>query len=113
MVAADPGRETRIVEIKERQVVVRQLTDAQFLMLGREARMLQSASVDGQRKIQSAGRILDILESAVVQQEDRDWLMDLVTVGDLELSDMSNVVKAFMEPDKKAAVRRGGRSTSR
>ena len=91
----DPGKETRLVLVKDRNIVVRQLNDAQLLLLGREARLA------------SVGRIFDLLESAVVQEEDREYLMDLAVKGDLELNDMLGFIRVFAESEQKPRVRRG------
>lgn len=109
MTEKDPGRDTRLLEIKGRQVVVRQLKDAQMLLLIREAQMMQREDVDNTRKLVGIGRMMDVLESAIVQDSDRDYLMQLNVHGDLELSDLMGVVTAFREDQEpaKVAVRRG------
>lgn len=109
MTNEDPGRETRLIEIKGRQVVVRQLRDAQMVLLLREAQMLQRDSVPTERKLLSITRLMDVLESAVVQESDRDYLTELNIAGDLELHDLLGVVRAFGKEEEKAkpAVRRG------
>jgi hypothetical protein len=104
----DLGRETRIVDVKGRSVVVRQLNDSQLMLMAREAKVLQGSAADGARKMSATARIFDILESAVVQQEDRDYLIDLVTAGDLGLADLIGFVTVFVpEQDDKPKVRRG------
>jgi hypothetical protein len=107
----DPGKETRIVDVKGRNIVVRQLTDAQLLLLGREARLAAKNETEGERRLAAVGRIFDILESVVIQEEDRDYLMDLTVKGDLELKDLMDFVTAFGEPDQKPKVRRGRYAT--
>lgn len=109
MTKEDPGRETRIVPIKGRQVVVRQLRDAQMLLLMREAQLVQREDVENSRKLVAIGRLMDVLESAIVQQEDRDYLTNLNVAGDLELGDLFGVIKAFAEEKEpaKPVVRRG------
>lgn len=105
--AEDPGKETRLIEVKGRQIVVRQLNEAQIMLMAREARTVGKADVSGAQKMVSAGRIMDILESAVVQQEDKDYLMELTIVGDLEMADLTQVVTVFGEEQVKPRVRRG------
>ena len=106
---ADPGRETRLLEIKGRQIVVRQLKDVQMLMLLREAQLMQREDVETTRKLLATTRMMDVLESAIVQDEDKEYLTDLNVRGDLELSDLMGVITVFSndEEPKKAAVRRG------
>jgi hypothetical protein len=103
----DPGKETRIVDVKGRNIVVRQLTDAQLLLLGREARLAAKDDVEQTRRLAGVGRIFDILESAVVQEEDREYLLDLTVQGDLHLSDLMSFITVFGEPQSKPRVRRG------
>lgn len=105
----DPGKETRLVPVKGRNVVVRKLNDAQLLLLAREARLAQREDTEKQRRLVAVGRLFDLLESAVVQEEDRDYLMDLTVAGDLELTDMMGFITAFTDDneDEKPKVRRG------
>lgn len=106
MTTPDPGKETRLVDVKGRNVVVRQLLDAQLLLLAREARLAQRDDTDSQRRLVAVGRIFDLLESAVVQQEDRDYLMDLTVAGELNMVDLTGFVTVFTE-EEKPKVRRG------
>ena len=102
----DPGNETRIVEVKGRNIVVRQLNDAQLLLMGREARLAGREDTDPGRRLAGVGRIFDILESAVVQEEDREYLLDLTVAGNLRLSDLMTFITAFSD-EPKPKVRRG------
>jgi hypothetical protein len=103
----DPGRETRLVELKGRQVVVGMLDGAQLALMAREARLLQKAEVDNARKIAGAARMFDILESMVVQDEDREFVADLIASGDLKLTDLTSFITSFKPEDDKPKVRRG------
>lgn len=107
LIMEDPGRETRIIEVKGRQIVVRQLTDAQYLLMAREAKRASRNDLDGVVRLTSAARIMDIMETAVVQEEDREYLMDLTVAGDLEISDLMPVITVFGSDKPKARVRRG------
>lgn len=114
MTAPDPGRDTRLVDVKGRNIVVRQLNDAQLLLLAREARLAQREDTEDQRRLTAVGRIFDLLESAVVQEEDRDYLMDLTVAGNLTLGDLTGFVTVFAEDDDaKPKVRRGRVATKR
>jgi len=103
----DPGKDTRIVPVKGRNIVVRQLNDAQLLLLGREARMAARDDTEQTRRLAAVGRIFDILESAVIQEEDQDYLLDLTVKGQLELKDMMEFITAFGDEAQKPKVRRG------
>ena len=109
MTSPDPGRETRIIQIKGRQVVVRMLRETQMLLLARDAQLMQRDNVDGARKLAAVARMMEVLESAIVQPEDRDYITDLQVSGDLEIKDLFSVLTVFA-PDSdtpKAGVRRG------
>jgi len=104
----DPGKETRIVAVKGRNIVVRQLFDAQLLLLAREARLATKEETPNDRRLTAVGRIFDILESAVVQDDAREYLMDLTVRGDLELKDLMDFITVFSaEEEQKPKVRRG------
>lgn len=104
----DPGKETRLVPVKGRSIVIRQLQDAQLLLLAREARLAQRDDTDPTRRLAAVGRIFDLLESAVVQQEDKDYLLDLTVQGELALRDLTGFISAFADEEKaKPRVRRG------
>jgi len=109
--AEDPGRETRIIEVKGRTIVVRKLRDAQFGLLVREANAVKRAVAEGNkdRLMRATDLIMKALASAVVQEEDRDWLDDLTAAGELDFSDLVAAIKAFNEDEDKpkASVRRG------
>lgn len=109
MTSPDPGRETRIVPIKGRQVVVRALKETQMLLLARDAQMVQRDNVDGARKLAAIARMMEVLESAIVQSEDREFITDLQVSGELEIKDLFSVLTVFA-PDgdaPKVGVRRG------
>jgi len=110
MTVVDPGTETRLVEIKGRPIVVRQLKDAQLALMVREGRLLQRASTDTARKVAALGHIMDLFESAVVQPEDIDYIIQLNINGKLELADMFGFITAFKaEPEPAHPVARRGR----
>ncbi len=104
--AEDPGRETRVVPVSGRNIVVRQLTDTQMLHLMRHAKILASDAVENIVKIDSMDRMLKILNSVVVQDSDRDWLVEAQENGDVELSEMTGWVNAFKSESKAPVVRR-------
>jgi hypothetical protein len=105
----DPGRETKLVDVKGRLVTVRKLTDAQMMLILREAKVLQSDEAGRDRKFTAVSRVFDILESAIVQQEDRDYITDLNVAGEVEVNDLMTFITAFGEEktEEKPKVRRG------
>jgi len=115
MTAPDPGRETRIVQVRDRNIVIRQLIDAQMMLMAREAKMLQRDDVPTDRKVDGVDRMFRILESAVVQPEDREFLEELIITGDLDLRELMSFISVFKDDDEdeKPKVRRGRPPTKR
>jgi len=111
MNAADPGRETRIVLVHGRNIVIRKLVDAQMMLLARESKILQRDDVEGSRKLESVDRMFRILQTAIVQPEDREYLEDMIVEGEVDLSELISFVTVFTKTedgeDIKPKVRRG------
>lgn len=107
--AEDPGTDTRIVDVKGRAIVVRQLKDAQLMLLGRDAALLQKANILPSKKVEVAGYVMDAFESTIVQEDDKDYVFGLIRQGELEMTELIKFMSAFHEEEapKKAAVRRG------
>jgi len=78
-----------------------------MLHLMRHAKILSSDAVENDLKLDSMERMLKILNSVVVQDTDRDWLVEAQENGDIELSDMTGWVNAFKSESKAPVARRG------
>ena len=109
MTQGDPGHETRPVKIKDRQVETRKLKDAQLLLMNREAQLVTRTDLPMDRRLKGAATLMDLLESAIVQESDRQWLTDLNVKGELELTDLMEILTVFGDDkaDEKPVVRRG------
>lgn len=108
-------REKRNVELRGRMVAVQDLVDAQMMLLAREAKVLRDKNSSNDRKMSSVGRMFTVLESALVEPDDRDYMNDLIATGDLDLRELVAFVTAF-ETDAVAEVKpkvRRGRPTTR
>lgn len=106
----DPGNETRQVSVAGRDIQVLAMTDAQLILLGRDAQLLDSTSVDNKRKLAIAARIMDMFESTIATDEDRDYVMSLVVTRQLDMKGMAEILSAdsaTKEVAKKPVVRRG------
>jgi hypothetical protein len=104
----DAGRQTQLVEVDSRQIVVREMTDMQKLLMTREARQLTRESVESERKLAAAATILDLLESVIVQPDDVEFIKQRIIEGKFELGDMMAFLKAFAPTEPAAPrVRRG------
>src|SRR5690348_16035819 len=113
----DSGRETQVVTIGDRSIVLRKLTDAQRTLVGRWASMLTRSDVDGAQKLSLIDKMFTTLESVIVQQTDRDFVEDLMARGEMDLKTLHGFVTAFDQPSEPGArpskVRRGRAATSR
>lgn len=109
MTNPDPGLDTRIVPVHGRNIVVRQLVDTQMMLLNRGARLLQRSDLDRDNKMAAVDRMFTILESVVVQPEDREYLENLMAEGKVAIKDMLGFISAFSEDqeEEKPKVRRG------
>lgn len=102
-------RETRIVPINGRSIVIRQLRDTQLVHLMRHSRILQKDDVPIPAKLDSVERMFTILKSMVVQPSDDVYLTELEEAGEIELKDLMGFITAFDGPEQpeKPKVRRG------
>lgn len=106
-----PGPGPRDVDVRGRAISVKMLTDAQMMLLGREARLARRPDTEPERRMTSVARLFDILESVIIRPEDQEYCVDLAVKGDLELKDLMGFVTAFADDDEdedeKPRVRRG------
>ncbi len=102
----DSQTATRKIPISGREITVRQLTDGQLTLIMREARVIQRDTVETERRMVGAARLFDIMESMVVTEEDREFVLDEIVAGKVELRDLLAGLKAFSE-EEKPKVRRG------
>lgn len=109
------ANETRTVTIADRDIEVIELTETQFALMGREMSRLERVmrkenvnSEDIRPTLDGMGRVLDIIETRVISQEDRDFLVDLMAKGDLNVQDILPILTAFADDaiPRKAAVSR-------
>lgn len=102
----EPTRKTATINLNGREVTVLELTDAQMMHLGRHARILQSAAIDKDAKMESMERMSRILDS-IVAEGDREYVVGLQEAGELTLVQMVEFVKAFSAKKAPAKVTRG------
>lgn len=111
MTNPDPGRETKLVPVAGKNIVVRELMDAQMALLMRESDILKRNDVEMARKHKSVALMFKVLQSAVVQEEDREYVDELIAGGELGLRDLMSFITVFAdedaEDDSKPKVRRG------
>jgi hypothetical protein len=86
------------------------------MLLAREAKVLQREDVGMDRKMNGIDRMFRILDSAIVDDNDREYLEDLMVSGKLDLTELLSFVTVFGEPTtltQKPKVRRGRQAISR
>lgn len=108
----DSGRETRVIDVHGRSIVIRQLTGGQMMYVTREAKLLQETGVGTDRKMEGITGIFDVLESQIVQEDDRKYLIGLVAKGQVDVPDLLGFIREFAKDEaeeEKPKVRRGRR----
>lgn len=112
-----PAKGTRDVDVKGRKIPVKMLTDAQLMLLGREARLARSPETDSERRLTAVARLFDILESVIVEPADQEYCVDLTVKGQLKLKDLTGFIDVFSEDSEEQIeqprVRRGRPSAKR
>jgi hypothetical protein len=99
--------EVRSVTIKGRAIDVMRPHDAQLVLIAREGQMLEKDGIIPARKWTALSRVMNTLESLVVKDEDKEYLIDLTVDRQLHLEDMLPIVKAFSGKAQALKVRRG------
>lgn len=103
---ADPGKETRLVPIGDRQVVVKAPTDAQIMLLGQQSQIIMNERVSGLDRMKAIGVVMTLMTKLIVQEDDRAYIQEQIINGDLDMEGMTEIIAAFKSTDKKPAVRR-------
>jgi hypothetical protein len=102
------GKETRVVSVAGRAIMVRPLVDTQMVHIMRHARILQKDDVAVSDKLESADRLFTILHKMVVQPADLAFLVEQEEEGEVELKDLMAFLEAFKdEEEAKPKARRG------
>lgn len=115
-VPTDAGRETRIVPVQGRNIVVRRLIDAQLMQLNHEAELLQRDDIGIDRKRKGMDRMFRALLSVVVQPSDQEYMEDLMADGKLDLRELIGFATSFLteqEAGQSPRVRRGRTTVKR
>jgi hypothetical protein len=76
-------------------------------LMSRDAALLQNPGVANDVKLQAGGWILDAFESVIISEEDKAYVLLLMRMGELELTDFIQFLHAKDEEPQKPVVRRG------
>jgi hypothetical protein len=104
--------DAEVISIHGRDVEVKQLNETQKMLVVRQAQILRSPRQGTDAKFQAVDTVFKIIESAIVDDEDREYFMDLAATGQLEFGEMLTIAASFedTEPAKVVAtVRRATR----
>lgn len=102
--------ETRTVTILDRDIEIKEFKDSQIMLMVSEAKTVTRKSVDIDRRLDGVDRMMRLLDSVVVNPEDREWLVDKNIAGELSMGDLTGFISAFTEDATEItprAVRRG------
>lgn len=115
-----PGTETEVpvtgtVDVRGRTITIKKLVDTQMMLLAREAKILQRDDIGNDRKLDGIDRMFRILESVVVEPDDKQYLEGLMIEGDLDLRELVSFVTTFNAAgmEKPARVRRARATAKR
>ena len=104
--------ETRTVTILDREINVVKFNETQFMLVGREIQRVQRlirdetvAKEDVKSILSSMARVLNMLESRVVDPEDRDFLVEKMSEGELSIFDVMPIISAFRDDEDDAPVK--------
>ena len=102
-----PTNGGRTVPVGGRDIHIKNLTDLQMLHLLRHAKILEKEGIDLEQKLDSADRMFAILNTVVVDPEDRAHLTKMEESGAIELKDLLVFVNSQEAEPEKPKVRRG------
>lgn len=89
--------ETRTVSILDRNIEVKEFKDAQIMLMVSEAKAVVRRDADIERRLDGVDRMLRLLESVVVNPEDKAWLIEKNISGELSMGDLTGFISAFSE----------------
>lgn len=107
------------VPILDREIEYKQPTAMQVALLGREYNLIDRANKNKEliskeplKHIQAIGRILEVIEGLVKEDEDKEFLVEGMRNGTVELDDLLPLLKAAIADQDKASgpVARRGRA---
>lgn len=107
--------DTQQVPFRDRTLSVRPLNEMQKALLVREMQLVRSAKQPIDRKLQGIANIINIIESSVVDGDDREYIMELAGMGLVEFKEILDVATAFeaLEGEVVAPNRSVRRATAR
>lgn len=106
--------ETFTRPISGRDIEFRLPSDAQLLVLGRLLRLTERMGEDEGKiagSVHQLSKVLDIIDSMIINEEDRSWVEDRILEGTLDLSAIMEVFRAEAEETGNRATKRAAKKT--
>lgn len=99
----------KMVSLHGRSIRVRPLNEMQLMLIAREARTLTRDNVPGGKKLEAMGTILDVFDSVVLEEADREHVKDLTIKGEFDLGDLVALIPQLSGNvvEEKPRARRG------
>lgn len=82
---------SEIVTVKDREIVIRQLNSIQFMQLQHEASIMEKGD-SSIRMRKAMDRCYRILRSSFVNDEEREYVEDLIADGEFDMKQLSTLV---------------------
>lgn len=102
--------ETRTVTILDREIQIKEFKDSQIMLMVSEAKTVIRKTVDIDRRMDGVDRMMRLLDSVVVDPDDKEWIVEKNIAGELSMADLTGFISAFNEDSAEItprAVRRG------
>ena len=101
--------ETKTVTVLDREVAVKAFTDSQIMLMVSEAKTVTRKTADMNRRMDGVDRMMRLLDSVVVNEEDKEWIVEKNIAGELSMGDLIGFISAHAPVDEivPRAVRRG------
>jgi hypothetical protein len=101
--------QTRKTSFRGKELELQDLLPSQELLMVKIARDLRRAANEGNNNILEAAKLLDILETALVNPEDVDFIEGLIIKRQLDLKEVIYLLAGKEEETEKPKVVRRGR----
>ena len=100
-----PEKPVYLADIADRTIKVRPPTQTQYVLMGRAAKNADTAvkADDFTAAVYSMVEDLDIIDTLIMEDDDRSYLTDLMSKGDLEIEDLLTAIgSAIPKQEQKA-----------
>lgn len=103
---------TKLVTIAGREMMVKGITDAQFMQLSHEAAVVGSDKLPGARQAKALDRVFRIIKSAIVEDDDKEYVEDQIADGNLTMPVLVKVLRELYDDITTGAAPKARRARS-